>query len=159
MKRHTPIFFALLSLSLFVGTAGAATVAPAPVQPGATGATDPFVILPGTWDWANRPGSCQDNPQTLTLSADRTEVKLEFKKPVTNGAGKQQKSEVYKILDARARLLHTVVIGEPRKDPKGQPLTYDFLFASDNSFCWHRSDWPKGQCTKMMVRCPGSVHP
>src|SRR5436305_195849 len=145
MKRATWIFLALLSLSLF--RLAAAAAATAPVQPGATGASDPFVLVPGIWDWANRPGSCQDNPQTLTLSADRTEVKLEFKKPVTNAAGKQQKSEVYKILDARARLLHTVVIGEPRKDPKGQPLTYDLLVASDNSFCWHRRDRPQGQCT------------
>ena len=47
MKRRTSILLALLSLSLF-RVAAAAT---APVQPGASGATDPFVIIPGTWDW------------------------------------------------------------------------------------------------------------
>jgi len=163
--RSSPLFLALLSLRL---SAVAATVpAPATAPPTATappaaaptGVTDPFALVEGTWDWANRPGSCKDNPQTLTLSGDRTKVILEFKKPVTNAAGKPQKSEVYKILDARLRLLHTVVEGEPRKDRAGQPLTYDFLFASESSFCWHRSDWPKGQCTKMMVRCPGSKRP
>jgi hypothetical protein len=158
MKRYSLILLALLSLSLF--RVAAAVAATAPVQPGVTGATDPLVLVQGTWDRANGPGFCQDNPQTLTLSADRTEVKLEFKKPVTNTLGKQQKFEIYKILDARARVLHTMVIGEPRKDPKGQPVTWDFFFASDNSFCWHRSDWPKGQCSAtMMVRCPGSARP
>jgi hypothetical protein len=153
MKRHTSILLALLSLSLFLGAAAASA------DPLAAGASDPFVLLPGTWDWANRPGSCQDNPQTLALSADRTRVTLEYRKPVTNAAGKPQKSEVYKILDARARLLHTVVEGETRKDRTGQPVTYDFMFVSDNSFCWHRSDWGKSQCTKMMVRCQAPAHP
>jgi hypothetical protein len=154
MKRHTPILLALLSLSL-TSLCGA----PASAQPLAPDAKDPFVLVPGVWDWANRPGSCQDNPQTLTLSADRTKVTLEFKKPVTNAAGKPQKSEVYKILDARARMLHAQVEGETKKDPRtGQPVTYDFNFVSDNSFCWHRSDWAKSQCTKMMVRCSALKH-
>lgn|SRR5882724_4602259 len=145
------ILFASLLTSLLL-PAGAAFAAP-------TGQTDPVALIPGVWDWANRPGSCQDNPQTLTLSPDRLRLTLEFKKPVLPKPGaKPQKSEVYKILDARARLLHTVVEGEPRKDPKGQPLTYDFVFASEDSFCWHRSDWPKGQCTKMMVRCSKAAH-
>ncbi|HEV7519064.1 MAG TPA: hypothetical protein VGR07_22470 [Thermoanaerobaculia bacterium] len=154
MQRHNPILLALLSLSLFFGVAAAA------VEPAQPSATDPFVLVQGKWGWASGARSCQNNPQTLTLSADRTEVKLEFEKPETNGAGKLQKSEVYKILDARARLLRTMVVGEPRKDPKGQPLTYDFVFVSDNSYCLHRSDWLKGQCTApMMVRCPGSKRP
>jgi hypothetical protein len=154
MKRHTPILLALLSLGL-VSLLGAAAASSDPI---AAGATDPFVLIPGVWDWANRPGSCQDNPQTLTLSADRTRVTLEFRKPVTNAAGKPQKSEVYKILDARAKWLHAQVEGETKKDRAGQPVTYDFVFASDNSFCWHRSDWAKGQCTKMMARCSALPH-
>ena len=157
MKRHTSILLALLSLGsvlLFGAVFGAAASA----DPLAPGASDPFVLLPGVWDWANRPGSCQENPQTLTLSADRTKVTLEFKKPVTNAAGKPQKSEVYKILDARSRMLHTQVEGETKKDRAGQAVTYDFNFVSDNSFCWHRSDWSKSQCTKMMVRCSAAKH-
>ena len=143
-----PILLALVSLALLLPAAAVLAIE-----------TDPLVLLPGVWDWAGIPGSCQDNPQTLTLSPDRLRLTLEFKKPVTNAAGKPQKSEVYKVLDARARVLHTVVEGESRKDSKGQPLTYDFVFASDDSFCWHRSDWPKGQCTKkMMVRCPKPTH-
>jgi hypothetical protein len=138
---------------------GAAFESKASADPLAPGASDPFILVSGVWDWANRPGSCQDNPQTLTLSADRTKVTLEFKKPVTNAAGKPQKSEVYKILDARSRMLHAQVEGETKKDRAGQPVTYDFNFVSDNSFCWHRSDWSKSQCTKMMVRCSALKHP
>jgi hypothetical protein len=153
MNRKTAPSLLLVALSALA----LLPVRSAPADPVVPGATDPFVLIQGTWDWANRPGSCQDNPQTLTLSADRTEVKLEFKKPVTNAAGKPQKAEVYKILDARARLLRGQVVGETRKDAAGKVLTYDFLFASNDSFCWHRSDWPKGQCTKMMVRCTGAT--
>jgi hypothetical protein len=156
MKRHTLILLALLSLSLFRVTAAAA--ATAPVQPGGSGATDPFVLVQGTWDWANRPGSCQDNPQTLTLSSDRTKVILEYRKPVINPAGKPQKTEVYKILDARAHLLHAQVEGETKKDKTGQPVTYDLMFVTDNSFCFHRSDWGKTQCTNMLKRCTSAVH-
>ena len=83
---------------------------------------------------------------------------LELKKPETNAAGKPQKSEVYKILDARARWLHAHVEGETKKDRTGQVVDYDFVFASENSFCFHRSDWAKGQCTKMMVRCSALPH-
>jgi hypothetical protein len=154
MKRHTPILLALLSLSL-VSLVGATAASADPLAPGAT---DPFVLIPGVWDWANQAGSCQDNPQTLTLSADRTKVTLEYKKPVTNPAGKPQKSEVYKILDARARWLHAHVEGETKKDHAGNAVDYDFVFASSNSFCFHRSDWAKGQCTKMLVRC-SAKHP
>ncbi len=159
MKRHTPILLTLLSLSL-VPLLGAVSTSPAAADPLAAGATDPLVLVPGVWDWANQPGSCVDNPQTLTLSADRTKVTLEYKKPVTNAAGKPQRSEVYKILDARARWLHAQVVGETKKDRTGQPVTYDFVFASENSFCFHRGDWVKGQCTKMLVRCSALLaHP
>jgi hypothetical protein len=154
MKRHTPILLALLSLGL-VSLLGAAA---ASAQPLAAGASDPFVLLPGTWDWANSPGSCQDNPQTLSLSADRAKVILEYRRPVINPAGKPQKTEVYKILDARAHLLHAQVEGETKKDKTGQPVTYDLMFVTDNSFCFHRSDWGKSQCTKMLVRCSALAH-
>jgi hypothetical protein len=156
MKRLA-LFLALFSLS---ATASIAATAPAaPPVAGSSGITDPLALVEGTWGYTEGPRSCQNNPQTTTLSPDRTTVKLEFRKAEINAAGKPQKSEVYKILDARARLLHTVVEGEPRKDKSGQPLMYDLLFASENSFCFHRSDWPKGQCTKMLVRCPGSKRP
>jgi hypothetical protein len=144
MKKNLLLAFAFTSLFLAAGAAFAAV---------SSGENDPLVLIPGTWDWANRPGSCQDNPQTLTLSPDRLRLTLEYKKPVTNGSGQLQKSEVYKILDARARLLHT-----QGTDPKGQPVIYDFVFASNDSFCWHRGDWPKGQCTKTMVRCSALAH-
>jgi hypothetical protein len=161
MKRPSLLFLALFSLSATASIAATtpATAPPAPPAMGSTGITDPLALVEGTWGYTEGPRSCQNNPQTTTLSPDRTTVKLEFRKAEINAAGKPQKSEVYKILDARARLLHTVVEGEPRKDKNGQPLMYDFLFASESSFCFHRSDWPKGQCTKMLVRCPGSKRP
>jgi len=114
---------------------------------------DPFVLLPGTWDWANQPGTCQDNPQTFTLSADRTHVLLEYRKPVPSFGNQMRKSATYKILDANNRLLRAQVEGETRKTPSGAPVVWDFAFLSNNSFCWHRTDWPKGTCTKVMVRC------
>ncbi len=158
MKRPSLLLLAFFILSATAAMAAAAAPA-APPAASSTGITDPLALVEGTWGYTEGPRSCQNNPQTLTLAPDRTTVKLEFRKPEINAAGKPQKSEVYKILDARARLLHTVVEGEPRKDRSGQPLQYDFLFASENSFCFHRSDWPKGQCTKMLVRCPGSKRP
>lgn len=152
MRQRYPIFLFCLLTSLSLAAGAALAQDPPPLSGG-----DPFALLPGTWDWANRPGSCQDNPQTFTLSDDRTKIILTYKKPVPSFGGQMRKTATYKILDGRSRILRTQVEGETRKNSKGELMVYDFVFVANDSFCWHHSDWAKGVCTKMMVRCPASA--
>jgi hypothetical protein len=70
MKKNLLLAFAFTSLFLAAGAAFAAV---------SSDENDPLALIPGTWDWANRPGSCQDNPQTLTLSPDRLRLTLDYK--------------------------------------------------------------------------------
>lgn len=119
-------------------------------------ARDTIAVIAGTWDWADRPGRCQDNPQTIAVSADEKRLTLTYRKPVNSFDGTPRKSATYRVFEVHPGWLRTQMEGETRKTPKGDPVVWDIIFVpSADKFCWHRTDWSGGACTKYLERCPG----
>src|SRR5262249_26983880 len=61
---------------------------------------------------------------------------------------------VYRILAWSANALRMEIIGETRKTEDGDPVIWDLIVLSPDSYCWHRADWPPQGCTGRVLRCP-----
>jgi hypothetical protein len=59
----------------------------------------------------------------------------------------------YRVLQSEPNL-RMVIEGETRKTAAGEPVVWDLVLLSNDQFCWHRTDWSPGACTKAIVRCP-----
>ncbi len=46
-----------------------------------------------------------------------------------------------------------LIVGETRLTDAGEPVVWDLVLKSEDSFCWDRTDWEQGGCTKNNARC------
>ena len=66
---------------------------------------------------------------------------------------KAYKRSVYVIHSQSQGVLNTSIEKEDRKDPNGNLVSWDLVIQNEDAFCWHRSDWKAGSCTKSMTKC------
>ena len=112
--------------------------------------TDIYEAASGTWDWDARPGSCSENPHTITFSPDRLTMLLTHAKPLDGDTDRVTRYEIREVAPSGIR---GFMIGETRRDDAGQLVVWDLILTSPNTYRWHRVDWPAGSYTPQVVRC------
>jgi hypothetical protein len=60
----------------------------------------------------------------------------------------------YEIIDEAPAAMRLRLIGETRSTEAGVPVVWDLFLLDADRFCWHRTDWQVGACTKPLTRCP-----
>lgn len=143
LLRTQVLFFTLVVLSACSG------VAP---ERSPTADSTALEVLEGRWNWVNQ--DCNRNPFTLEVTPDRKSLVLTFAEPDT--AGRPMVS-VYRLLGQGSDFVRGQIEGEDRLTDQGEPVVWDFLLLGQNSFCWHRTDWPPYECTRQLRRCPTAV--
>jgi hypothetical protein len=113
-----------------------------------------FDHLSGTWDWANAPGSCKDNPHTISFAPDHSSMTLTYRHPI-----KALETEVsvarYEIRGRGKNSLRTAIVDPPetRRTPAGDLVVWDLVLTGPDEFRWHETHWLDGQMTPLVVRC------
>jgi hypothetical protein len=108
--------------------------------------------LPGVWGSTSE--SCKKNPVTYKFSEDGAEYYVKAPEGLrTSPDGELRKTITYQVIGETEQLLRAVIEGEDRRTVGGTVVIWDFVLLTNDSFCWHRLDWPKGACTDPIWRC------
>ena len=121
-----------------------------PVQPYVVPAADDiYTVVSGTWDWDRR-GKCEDNPHVITFSADRDTMLLTFDKPLGDDTSRVTR---YVLQEVTRSSVRGQIVGETRLTDAGDPIIWDLVLTSSNSYRWRGTEWPPGAYTGSVVRC------
>ena len=108
-------------------------------------------VLVGNWQWKGIP--CDEAP-SYSFSNDGAFMYVRSERGMKMGdASKSYTDVTYMILDESSHVLRTQIDGEDRRTERGDIVVWDLVMLSQNGFCWHRTDWPAGSCTKVLRRC------
>ena len=115
--------------------------------------TDVFEVISGNWQWEDEMESCATDPDVHSFSAARDTMYLTT---LSTDSTSESQFEVttYVIQKYDRGSVTGAIIGETRLTDDGVPVVWDLVLKSENSFCWHRTDWNDGACTKDKLRCP-----
>ena len=116
-----------------------------------------FTIASGAWDWEGADSLCVANPHTISFSPDHAVMYLAHRVPWTDSAGKEHRVAVYDIQDHSPSQVRGLIRGETRRTEAGDPVVWDLILTSPNSYAWHRTDWPSSGRTKGVRRCPAGT--
>jgi hypothetical protein len=111
-------------------------------------------VLPGVWDWEEEPKWCKENPHSIKFTAGGSRMEVRHPKGAVIGDEPPSALTVYRILAEGPSSLRMEVIGETRKTESGNPVVWDLILLSSDSYCWRRTDWPPQECTGRVLRCP-----
>jgi hypothetical protein len=111
-------------------------------------------VLPGVWDWEEAPKQCQENPHSISFTAGGSRMEVRHPKGAVVGNQAPQLVTVYRILAEAPASLRMEIVGETRKTERGDPVVWDLILLSRDSYCWRRTDWPPQGCTGRILRCP-----
>ena len=121
------------------------------------GDTDIYAVAAGTWDWAGADAFCQRNPHTISFSADRKVMTYRQSEAWTDGAGVSHQEAEYDLQEVSRRHLRGRIRGELRRTDAGEPVVWDLVLTSDDSYRWHRTDWPFWAYSDDVRRCAPSL--
>lgn len=105
------------------------------------------VLSRNTYGASKGDNRCENNPQTLSFSADLKTMTYVF----ADGL-----SATYNILYWSEGSFTSIIEGEERKTDAGDLVVWQLKLAADESFCWRRTDWPSYACTAPWVPCAGN---
>jgi len=110
-------------------------------------------VLPGVWDWEAAPQRCQENPHSIDFTPDRKSMEVRHPKGAVMGKETPRVVTVYRVLSESPSSLRMRIVGESRRTDAGEPVVWDLVLLSRDSYCWHRTDWPPQGCTGRVLRC------
>lgn len=113
--------------------------------------TSIFETVDGTWDWEGAEGFCEKNPHTITFSADSSIMYLTGRQPWSDKD--TSRVAVYDLVEHTQNRIQGKIRGETRLDAKGQPVVWDLILTSQDSYQWHQVGWPRYARTKTVRRC------
>jgi len=106
----------------------------------------------GVWGWDTE--QCNNNPATISFKTDGSIMYFDTYKGMYLGdVSKPIKRIEYVIESEKENVLITSIKGEDRLDDNSKPVGWDLVIQSTDNFCWHRTDWAEGACTKSLMRC------
>jgi hypothetical protein len=109
-------------------------------------------ILKGVWGWSDE--QCANNLMTISFSSDSKIIYHDSPKGMFLGDGENPHIRSKYIIHSQSlNRLRTSIEGEDRKDAEGKFVSWDVVILNENTFCWSRTDWKPGSCTKNMFRC------
>lgn len=115
-----------------------------------------FELLTGTWV-GPEPGTCDDNPHSISFDAARTSMVLTYRRPFDGPLGFAGVFR-YDILDVADRNLRAAIVDPPetRRTSAGDLVVWDLVVVTQDVYRWHRTDWAPGLSTSDVRRCAGS---
>ena len=109
-------------------------------------------LLTGFWGWNNE--QCQNNPISISFSDGGETMFHDTPKGMQLGdPDKAFKRLIYVIHSQSQGVLNTSIEKEDRRDSSGNRVSWSLVIQNEYSFCWHRSDWKTGACTKSLTKC------
>jgi len=139
--------------ALLLGAIGYATWPWFPVPYEAASQEEFYRMAAGVWDWESD-SSCVANPQAIRFTPDRSTMILTMRRTWTNGAGQESRTAIYDLSNPTLSSVRGAIRGEERLTDAGDPVVWDLVLTSPESFAWHRADWPAGSLTGALRRCP-----
>jgi len=107
-----------------------------------------------TGSWGGDEELCKNNPIIISFSKDGNSMFHDS--PKGGYLGDRRKAHlriVYRIHSQSLGVLSTSIENEDRKDSSGNLVSWDLVIQNENAFCWHRTDWKAGSCTRSLRRC------
>ena len=117
-------------------------------------ATTIFDLVAGTWDWEHDEEWCEENPHTVAFSPDHTVMIITHAVPWTDSTGQEHQVAEYDIQQHSRQSIRGLIRGETRLTTDGEPVVWDLVLGSADSYRWHRTDWPPLSYTGTIWRCP-----
>lgn len=113
-----------------------------------------FAVVSGTWDWADADSTCAANPHTISFSDDHRLMYLVHRRPWSDTTGAERRVTVYDVREETDSRIRGAIQGEPRVTETGEPVVWDLLLTSRDSYVWRRTDWSFYAHTNPVGRCP-----
>ncbi len=110
---------------------------------------DVFQVAAGTWGWGTGERACAKSPQRVTFTPDHSVMLIES----ANDSGGMTVTQ-YTLQWSSPSTIRGLITDETRLTPEGQPVVWDLVLMSPNTFRWHRTDWARGAFTGELTRCP-----
>ena len=110
-----------------------------------------FEVAAGVW--ASDATACDEQPQAITFSPDRSQMFITWMDKAPDSTGTRKRRSTYDILEHSAGHIRGAIIGETRMTDAGDPVVWDLVLRSEDVFTWHRTDWPEYSYTSDMERC------
>jgi hypothetical protein len=123
--------------------------------------TDIFTVAAGTWGWTTAPADsfCVARWHTVAFSPDRTVMTITANEPWTDSVGTVHQLAVYDLSEHSRHHVRGQIRGETRLTSAGEPVVWDLVLTSPDSYHWHRADWPFFSYTASVGRCPPGTPP
>ena len=112
-----------------------------------------FDVAKGTWDWDDADEFCVDNPHTIEFSSDSSVMIISREQPWLDTEGVEHRVAEYDIWEHSADRIRGRIRGETRLTESGEPVVWDLVLTSQDSYHWHRTDWAPSNFTKTVRRC------
>lgn len=114
-----------------------------------------FEVVEGRWGLAGV-DNCDDNAQSFSFSKDKKSMIVAYRRPIDSRIGQSQFFE-YKVLGTAGNAIRMQLMGENQRTEDGETVLWDLVLTSEDSFCWHRADWPVGTCAAAEHRCDSDL--
>jgi hypothetical protein len=123
--------------------------------------TDIFAVAAGTWDWTTAPADsfCIAQRHTVAFSSDRRVMTITQSEPWTDSVGAVHQVAVYDLSEHSRRHVRGQIRGETRLTDDGEPVVWDLVLTSADTYQWHRADWSMFGYTATVRRCPSDTPP
>ena len=115
--------------------------------------SDIYTVAAGSWDWDGR-RKCEENPHVISFSADRDTMFLTFTKPLGDDTSRVTRYVLHEVTRSSIR---GRITDETRLTDRGDPMVWDLVLTSPDSYRWRGTEWPAGAYTGAVVRCPGAA--
>lgn len=112
-----------------------------------------FELLSGAWVGPS-PGSCGDNPHTISFDDDRSSMVLSYRRPI-DGPLDSARVFRYRILAVADTALRVEIVEPPetRRNAFGELVVWDLVVVNPQVYRWRATDWSDGVFTKDVKRC------
>lgn len=107
-------------------------------------------LTAGTWGLDIEGVRCEENPHTIEFPDDGETMVLRYAKGVD---GEPPTVATYDLMGEGPGYMRMQMRGEARTTEAGDPVEWDMVLLSPDSYCWHRTDWQDGGCTQPAHRC------
>lgn len=107
-------------------------------------------LAAGTWGFEVEGASCSDNPHTLAFSDVGRTMTMQYSVGLDGNAPTKA---TYTVLATGVDFIRMRKVDESEKTESGETVVWELLILSEDSYCWHRTDWQPGGCTQPASRC------
>ena len=112
----------------------------------------PYDILPGRRGWS----SAECNRMPASISFAKGGKRMHVRHPTELEGPIEVKLTSYTVTGRSGNALAMRMDNEDRRDDAGNLVAWDAVILDRDTYCWRRSDWKPGNCTKPLTRCPAS---